>query len=61
MDKDCCKNCEALDYYDGYFCAWGKDVGLSDDKIIIDDIEKDKCEMFTKRKNKFWTYMGAEF
>lgn len=40
MNKVCCKNCESLEHDKEYVCGWGKDVGLSRDKIIIDIIEK---------------------
>ena len=61
MDKDCCKNCKTLDYYDGYFCGLEKDTRLNEGGFIIDDIENSKCDFFTRRKDKFWSYEGAEF
>ena len=62
MKKHCCKNCDCLDYYDGYFCKFGiNKLGVKKAKDGIDDIENCKCEMFQERKGKFWLYKDAEF
>ena len=55
--KECCKNCEWLNYYDTYFC--GNDlVQDAKDKSIL--IIEDKylgirmCELYQEREGKFW-------
>lgn len=62
--KECCKNCKDLNYYDGYFCSLGK--GLSEEArteidYTINDIETEKCEMFSKRNGRFWLMDNGEF
>lgn len=52
---DCCKNCESLMYYDGYFCGLGIVQDIENkEELQIDDIENAKCKMFLKRESKFW-------
>lgn len=62
--KECCKDCKELNYYDGYFCSLGKGLD-TESKIgidyIINDIEAEKCEMFSKRQGKFWIMDNGEF
>ena len=48
MNKECCKYCSCLNFYDMYFCE------NSNNLFYIEDIENFKCENFTKREGKFW-------
>ena len=62
--KECCKNCKDLDYYDGYFCSLGKALNEETETeidYIINDIETEKCEMFSKRYGKFWSIDDGKF
>lgn len=62
--RHCCKNCEELNYYDGYFCNLGKvlnEESATEIGYIINDIDNTKCEMFVLRKEKFWTYEDGGF
>lgn len=57
MKKHCCKNCDCLQYYDGYFCK----LGVKNAQKEVENLEECKCEMFKERKGNFWLYKGAEF
>lgn len=62
--KYCCKNCKELNYYDGYFCDIGKNLNeesSTEIEYIIDDIDNEKCELFTLRSGKFWLFDKGEF
>lgn len=61
MKEHCCKKCLFLQYYDGYYCDLGIRLNFTNGNELIKDIENTKCEMFEKRKSKFWLYDGAEF
>lgn len=53
--KKCCKNCECLAYYDGYYCGLDIAQDIENTEVLqINDIEIDKCEMFLRREGKFW-------
>ena len=57
-NKDCCKNCDSLMYYDGYFCGCESVQDVKDtDLLKIDyfDLETRKCELFQCREGNFWT------
>lgn len=60
--KECCKYCNNLNFYDNYFCSIDNTpkTFITND-IYIEDIEKCKCEKFKKRKGKFWLYENSEF
>ena len=55
--KECCKNCEWLNYYDTYFCDNELVQEAEDKNILIIEpniLETRMCELFQKRKDKFW-------
>lgn len=55
-----CKYCESLIYYDGYYCGLEEVQDIENKEVLqIDDIENTRCEMFVKRKGKFW--INGEF
>jgi len=48
-ERKCCKNCDNLNYWDGYNCLL-EDNMLTDK--YIEDIENNSCDNFTKKVNK---------
>lgn len=47
-NKKCCKHCESLTFYDGYFCEKNK----IDASFSSDEIEFLSCKSFINKKNK---------
>ena len=46
-----CKNCESLQYYDGYFCGLEMVQGIKNKEYLrINDISNSRWEMFLKRE-----------
>jgi hypothetical protein len=53
--KECCKNCESLNFYDWYFCDNEKVQNIERKEFLtIHDIENSKCELYFERNGEFW-------
>ena len=51
--KECCKNCEWLNYYDTYFCGNDLVSSMNEEELKIENLE-DMCELYQEREGKFW-------
>jgi hypothetical protein len=59
-DKNVCKYCEKLRFYDWYYCE-DDDISNITNNWYITDIEVKTCKNFIVRNGRFWNYKGAEF
>ena len=57
-NKNICKTCENLIYWDGYLCS-GKESTFYGQ--YIKDINNDFCEAFQKHEGRFWLFDTGEF